>query len=83
VVVGDNTDQGQKSTFENYLKELVKKYPPGAKIVTPQSAPQINGKVLRGKIKLEIPSSNRGFNKIDEYAKIAKTYEIELVFSPE
>jgi hypothetical protein len=73
----------QQSTFENYLSELIKKYPPGAKIVTPQSAPQINGKVLGGNLKLEIPSSNRSFNKIEEYIKIAQTYKIDLIFSPE
>ena len=80
----------QKSTFENYLKELVDKYPVGAKIVTPGSAPDIDGKLLQGNFKLEIPASNASFSSLAEYRQIAsnfthngKQYNIEIVLKTE
>ena len=80
----------QQSTFEGYLKELVNKYPNGAKIVTPGSAPVINGQLLSGNFKLEIPASNSSFGGLANYRQIAsnfshngQVYNIEIVLKAE
>ena len=66
-------------TFERYLKELRDKYPPGIKIRS-NTQPEIDGQNLRGIQILEIPASNKNFERIDEYKAIAKRYGIEIRF---
>ena len=69
-------------TFERYLKELRDKYPAGTKIRSDKYQ-EIDGQHLQGKQILEIPASNRNFEKIDEYKAIAKRYEVEIRFREE
>ena len=70
-------------TFERYLKELRDKYPPGTKIRS-NTHPKIDGQELHGKQILEIPASNKNFERIDEYiAKAEKEYGIEIRFREE
>lgn len=69
----------QPGTFENYLKELVDKYPPGAKIANPEI-----GKQLQGKFFLEIPDTNKTFFEAsEELKKLAADYKVTIVFKPE
>lgn len=74
----------KQSTFEGYLSELTKKYSPGATIRSPGN-PSVNGKILSGSLKLEIPSSNKNFPLLEQYKQIAanKTPSIEIVFLDE
>lgn len=70
-------------TFEQYLKELRDKYPPGTKIRSDTNR-QIDGQELHGKQILEIPASNKYFDKIKEYEALAKDkYGIELRYREE
>ena len=70
-------------TFERYLKELRDKYPPGTKIRS-NTQPKIDGQELRGRQILEIPASNKNFERIDEYiTKAEKEYGIEIRFREE
>jgi len=48
----------QVSTFGKYCDELITKYKEGTKITAPKY-PELNGKVLKGKYKLELPKSNK------------------------
>jgi hypothetical protein len=75
-------DNIQLSTFESYLKELKKKYPEGAKITAPKY-PELKGKLLKGKLKLEVPESNKLSPKLKEFQELAKKYKIEIVFESE
>jgi len=75
-------DQIQTSTFEGYLRELIKKYPPGTKITAPKY-PELKGQTLQGKLKLEVPETNKTSKKLKEFEKLAKKYDIEIVFQPE
>ena len=68
----------KQSTFENYLKEIGEKYPEGSKIANPAI-----GDKLFGKKYLEIPESNKTFKNIEEYKKLAKQYNVEIIFQPE
>ena len=71
------------STFESYLKEMKNKYSAGIKIRS-DKYPQLDGQILKGKQILEIPESNKNFNKIQEYIDLAKNkYNIEIRFRPE
>ena len=72
----------EKETFERYLKELRDKYPAGTKIRS-NTHPEIDGQHLQGKQILEIPASNKTFERIDEYKSIAKRYEVEIRFREE
>ena len=70
-------------TFERYLKELRDKYPPGTKIRSNTNR-QIDGQELRGRQILEIPASNKNFEKIKEYENLAREkYGIELRYREE
>lgn len=70
-------------TFERYLKELRDKYPPGTKIRSDTNQ-QIDGQKLRGRQILEIPASNKNFEKIKEYENLAREkYDIELRYREE
>ena len=78
----------KKSTFEKHLRELISKYPEGAKIVKPGEV--IDGKILKGNFKLEIPDVNANFPKLQEYRDFAKKfqyngkeYNIEIVLKSE
>ena len=73
----------QLDTFERYLKELRDKYPPGTKIRL-DTKRQIDGQELHGKQILEIPASNKNFERIKEYEALAKDkYGIELRYREE
>ena len=71
----------QLKTFDGYCKELLKKYPVGAKIVADNI--EIKGKLLKGKLKIEVPKSNELSKRLQEFKEIAKKYEIEIVFEAE
>ena len=71
------------STFESYLKEMKNKYSKGIKIRS-DKYPDLDGKTLEGKQILEIPESNKNFDKIQEYIDLAKNkYNIEIRLRPE
>ncbi len=70
-------------TFERYLKEWRDKYPPGTKIRSDTNQ-QIDGQKLRGRQILEIPASNKNFEKIKEYENLEREkYDIELRYREE
>ena len=72
------------STFESYLKEMKNKYSEGIKIRSDKYKTELDGKVLKGRQILEIPESNKNFDKIQEYIDLAKNkYNIEIRFRPE
>ena len=72
------------STFESYLREMKNKYPEGMKIRSDKYKKELDGKILKGKQILEIPESNKNFDKIQEYIDLAKNkYNIEIRFRPE
>ena len=75
-------DNIKLSTFEGYLKELKKKYPEGSKITAPKY-PYLKDKVLKGKLKLEVPESNKLSTKLKEFQELSKKYEIEIIFEKE
>ena len=75
-------DMIEKETFERYLRELRDKYPPGTKIRSNKYG-LIDGQELHGKQILEIPASNRTFERIDEYTEIARKYRVEIRFREE
>ncbi|MFZ4545266.1 MAG: hypothetical protein ACOYOA_14540 [Saprospiraceae bacterium] len=84
-----NLSEIKQTTFERHLRELVSKYPEGAKIVKP-SKPEIHGKVLKGNFKLEIPETNMNFPRLQEYRDLAKDfmyngkkYSIDIILKPE
>jgi hypothetical protein len=75
----------QQGTFENYLRELVDKYPVGSKIANPNIGVTLNGNYF-----LEIPDINLNFPKLADYKNIAsnfthngKTYNIQIILKPE
>jgi len=73
----------QMNTFERYLKELRDKYPSGTKIRSNTNR-QIDGQELHGRQILEIPASNKTFDKIKEYEALARDkYGIELRYREE
>ena len=72
------------STFESYLKEMKNKYSAGIKIRSNKYKTELDGKVLKGRQILEIPESNKNFDKIQEYIDLAKNkYNIEIRLRPE
>ena len=72
------------STFESYLKKMKNKYSAGIKIRSDKYKNQLDGKVLKGRQILEIPESNKKFDKIQDYIDLAKNkYNIEIRFRPE
>lgn len=73
-----NLAEINKDTFIKYCKEISEKYPPGSKIANSEI-----GDKLYGKNYLEIPDANLTFDKIEEYKKIAKSLDVELIFKPE
>ena len=78
-----NLEMIQIDTFEQYLKELRDKYPAGKKIRSDTNR-QIDGQELRGRQILEIPASNKNFERIKEYENPARDkYGIELRYREE
>lgn len=75
-------DNIKTSTFEKYCDELINKYKVGTKITAPKY-PELNGKTLQGKYKLEVPKSNEMSSKLTEFKNIAKSKGIEIVFESE
>lgn len=72
------------STFESYLKEMKNKYSEGIKIRSDKYKTELDGKVLKGRQILEIPESNKNFDKIQDYIDLAKNkYNIEIRLRPE
>lgn len=77
-------DNIQLSTFEKYLNEMRLKYPEGAKITAPKYGTRLENKVLKGKLKLEVPRTNELSPRVNEFKALAqKKYNIEIVFEPE
>ena len=73
----------EKETFERYLRELRDKYPAGTKIRSDKYQ-EIDGQHLQGKQILEIPASNKNFERIKEYEALARDkYGIELRYREE
>ncbi|EGD34417.1 hemagglutinin/hemolysin family protein, partial [Capnocytophaga sp. oral taxon 338 str. F0234] len=70
------------STFESYLKEMKSKYSSGTTIRSNKYS-QLDGKKLEGNLYLEIPESNKNFSEIEKYKKIARKYDIEIIFLKE
>lgn len=70
-------------TFEGYLLELKKKYPVGAKITSIKDAKDLSGKVLEGKLTIEVPFSNKASKRLKEFQDLADKHKIKLVFEPE
>ena len=70
------------STFQRYCKEIQEKYPVGSKIARKEDGLD---DVLKGKFYLEIPESNKNFDKINEYIKFAKELDppVIIIFKPE
>jgi hypothetical protein len=69
-------------TFEGYLKEMKKKYYPGAKIRS-DVYPELDGKLLDGKQYLQIPESNKSFSQLQDYIKLANENDIEIIYLSE
>jgi hypothetical protein len=77
-------DNIELSTFEGYLKEMKVKYAEGSKITAPKYEDLLKGKVLKGKLKLEVPKTNELSSRVKEFKELAeKKYGIEIVFEPE
>jgi len=74
-------DKIQTSTFQNYISELKNKYQVGLEIIKPGTP--INGQVLQGTYKLEVPKSNLNSTKLAEFQQIANDNGVELVFTDE
>ncbi|WP_164121794.1 hypothetical protein [Sphingobacterium sp. xlx-130] len=73
----------KEDTFKGYLKEMQSKYSAGT-IIRSNKYPEIDGQKLVGRQILEIPSSNKTFDKISKYKDIAKKdYNIEIRFRDE
>ena len=75
-----NLAEINKDTFIRYCKEISEKYPPGSKIANSEF-----GDKLFGKFYLEIPESNKNFDKINEYINLAKELDppVTIIFKPE
>ena len=71
------------STFEGYLKELKAKYKPGT-IIRSNKYKVLDGMPIEGQMCLEIPSSNKNFKNIEEYAKLSKDkFDVLIIFLEE
>lgn len=70
-------------TFEGHLQEMKDKYVVGTKIRSNKYR-EIDGDLLEGTQILEIPASNKNFERIEEYIKLAKEkYNIDIRFREE
>jgi hypothetical protein len=75
-------DNIQKSTFENYLKEINSKYASGT-VIRSNKYPDIDGESLQGKKILEVPASNQNSSRLSEFTELAKQYDVTLRFQVE
>jgi hypothetical protein len=71
-----------EETYRRYLQEMVEKYSPGV-VIKSNTAPELYGKKLKGKMFLEIPQTNECFAELERYKTIAQEYKITLRFKPE
>ena len=69
-------------TFETYLKEFKAKYDVGT-IIRSNKYDYIDGKMLNGKFQLEIPDYNKNGHEIEKFIKLARKYDVEIIFKPE
>ena len=78
-------DEISLSTFEKHLQEMKDNYYPGLIIKTKKPGyEKIRNTRLEGKQILEVPSTNKSFDKIDEYINLAETkYGIGIRFRDE
>ncbi|HAG83790.1 MAG TPA: hypothetical protein DCL61_22240, partial [Cyanobacteria bacterium UBA12227] len=75
-------DDIEKETFQEYLRELKTKYPPGTKIRSNKYS-QIDGQELKGRMILEVPASNVNAANKEIFEGIAKSEGIEIRYTPE
>lgn len=78
-------DKIQLKTFDNYLLELKRKYPEGAKIISrkyPEKLPY-GQKTLSGQLTIEVPLINQNSKRLSEFQKLADMRKIKLVFESE
>lgn len=77
-----NLNEIEFSTFERYCKEIKEKYPVGSKIARKEDD---LGDTLKGEYILEIPESNKNFDKINDYIKFAKELNppVTIIFKTE
>ena len=74
----------QPKTFEGYCKELLNKYPVGAKITTAKDGYEsIINKTLQGTPTIEVPKINELSPRLKEFQAISDKYKIKLVFEAE
>ena len=71
-----------KRIFEVYLKEFRQKYDIGTVIRTNKYR-EIDGRILQGRFYLEIPDYNRKLPELEEFIKLARKYDVEIIFKPE
>lgn len=74
-------DNIQVATFQKYISELVNKYQVGLEIVKPGFP--INGKLLKGSYKLEVPISNLTSTNLSLFESIAAQSNVEIIFKAE
>ena len=79
-----NFDDITEGTFRNYCRELQSKYPEGAKIIRPNDV-NLNGELLRGSPKLDVPNSNSSSARRSDFERIAESYDppIEIIYKLE
>jgi len=71
-------------TFEGYCKELLNKYPVGAKITTAKDGyGSIVNKTLQGTPTIKVPKINELSPRLKEFQVIADKYKVKLVFEAE
>ena len=78
-------DKIQLKTFDNYLLELKRKYPVGAKITSqkyPNELP-LGKKTLQGELTIEVPIINKNSTRLKEFQKLADERGVKLVFETE
>jgi hypothetical protein len=74
----------QLKTFEGYCKELLNKYPAGAKITTAKEGyDTILNKTLQGIPTIEVPKVNELSSRLKDFQAVADKYKIKLVFEAE
>ena len=71
-----------KSRFEAHLKEFREKYDVGT-IIRSNKYEGIDKLPLQGKFYLEIPDYNKNLPELEEFIKLARKYDVEIIFKPE
>lgn len=75
-------DKIDKSTFNDYVRELKTKYPPGTTIRS-NAYPELDGTVLQGKQVLEVPATNQGTEAAKAFEAIAQKEGITIRYRAE